>query len=93
MVPRVIAHFVPVSGDRYRAIAISLRPVSGNKKRTVHVRAFQSSDQILKAFRIRAGVECERDLGFSTRPALDFIAEVWSCLKGFFSPRLLGGVA
>ena len=62
MVPGVVADFVPVFGDRLGALEVSLRPVSSDEKRAVHMRAFKGRDQVFEAFRVGAGVKGKRDL-------------------------------
>ena len=69
MIPGVIANFVAMLRDRLRAIHISLGPVPGNEERAVHTRAFQRADQVLKALRIRSGIERDRDLALAAHPA------------------------
>jgi hypothetical protein len=56
----------------FRAIPIALRPISSDEKRAVHMRSFQSRDQMLEAICVCAGVKGYCDFGIAAGPTLDF---------------------
>ena len=62
MIPSVVANLVAMLRDGFGAIDIPLRPVSRDEERAVHMRPFQTRNQVLEAFRVRAGIKGERDL-------------------------------